>query len=101
MVSELTNSKHLSRQTFHITHHWFVRQDVVEILGTKTLESLLIKVSGQMDSMTKAAKIKEEFTDPDLIGVDFNNLKRKADVDTAPKPRKRARKAVEKAKEAD
>jgi hypothetical protein len=51
--------------------------------------------------MTKAAKIKEEFTDPDLIGVDFNNLKRKADVDTAPKPRKRARKTVEKAKEDD
>jgi prophage antirepressor-like protein len=64
MVSELTNSKHLSRQTFNITQHWFVRQDVVEILGTKTLEGVLIEVSGQTDPMTKAAKIKEEFTDP-------------------------------------
>jgi hypothetical protein len=36
MVSELTNSKHLSRQTFDITQHWLVRQDVVEILGTET-----------------------------------------------------------------
>jgi len=62
-VEELYESKHLSKIDFDHTRHWFVRQDIVDILSSGTLEGLLIEVSGQTDPDNVPGRVKVKFED--------------------------------------
>lgn len=101
-IQSLHADKSLTSSKFDPEVHWFVRNDFVEMLHSKTLDSLLIELTGQPDPSITAAKIKKEKEDPDLAHLDHTrddvdtttSRKRKASDDQNSKPpRKRKSKA--------
>ncbi|RAR16572.1 hypothetical protein DDE83_000139 [Stemphylium lycopersici] len=101
-VKELHTDRILSEKQFDLSVHWFTRQDVVEIVSSKTLDSLLLELTGQGDPKAKTGRIKKSVEDADLAGIDLtqdslgnlpkpvNSRKRKveSEIPRPPRPRK-------------
>lgn len=100
-IDDLYDSKHLTANKFNPDVHWFIRKDVAEMLHSKTLDSLLIELTGQTDPLSLPATLKPAFADADLADIDHTigndldlttpkrNTKVEKDADSDRRPRKR------------